>query len=68
MWLFAIYWSPTWTAVLGAIWIVVRVIYFLGHQAAPDTKYPGFFIQSLAITVLVLGALGRIIHLMASGG
>jgi uncharacterized membrane protein YecN with MAPEG domain len=67
MWLFAIYWSATWAAILGAIWIVGRIIYFLGYVAAPDKRFPGFAIQALTATVLVLGAAGRIIYLLATG-
>lgn len=66
MWLFAIYWSPTVAAILGFVWIVGRVIYFYGYIAAPNKRFPGFAIQSLAAFALLLGALGRIIYLMAT--
>jgi glutathione S-transferase len=65
MWLFAVYWNPIWASVLGAVWIVGRILYFLGYIAAPEKRYPGFFIQSMAVFVLSLGALGRIIYLVA---
>jgi glutathione S-transferase len=65
MWLFALYWSPKWASTLGAVWIVGRVLYFLGYVAAPQKRFPGFFIQSVAVFVLSLGALGRIVYLMA---
>lgn len=68
MWLFAIYWSATWAAVLGAIWIIGRVVYFFGYVAAPDKRFPGFAIQALAATALVLGSAGRIVYLLATGG
>lgn len=67
MWLFAIYWSATWAAALGAIWIVGRIVYFLGYIAAPEKRFPGFAIQATAATVLVLGAIGRIVYLLATG-
>jgi uncharacterized membrane protein YecN with MAPEG domain len=63
LWLFAIYWSPLWAAILGLAWIVGRIVYFLGYVAAPTKRFPGFFIQSLAVFALLLGALGRIIYL-----
>jgi uncharacterized membrane protein YecN with MAPEG domain len=66
MWLFAIYWSATWAAILGLAWIVGRIVYFVGYVAAPEKRFPGFFIQSLAVFALLLGALGRIIYLAAS--
>lgn len=65
MWLFALYWSPKLATALGAVWIVGRIIYFLGYLAAPQKRFPGFLIQSIAVFVLSLGALGRIIYLIA---
>jgi uncharacterized membrane protein YecN with MAPEG domain len=67
MWLFAIYWSPAAAAILGLIWIIGRVMYFYGYVADPMKRFPGFFIQSTAAFVLLLGALGRIIYLAATG-
>ena len=66
MWLFAIYWSSAWAASLGALWLVGRIVYFLGYLAAPMRRYPGFFIQALAAFALLFGALGRILYLMIS--
>jgi uncharacterized membrane protein YecN with MAPEG domain len=63
MWLFAIYWSPAWAAMLGALWLVGRIVYFVGYLADPRKRFPGFFIQSTAAFALLLGALGRIIYL-----
>lgn len=65
MWLFAVYWSPTWASILGAAWIAGRILYFLGYIDAPGKRYPGFFIQSMAVFLLWFGALGRILYLMA---
>ena len=63
MWLFAIYWSPTWAAALGLLWLIGRIAYFLGYLAAPLKRYPGFFIQAVATFALLFGALGRIVYL-----
>jgi uncharacterized membrane protein YecN with MAPEG domain len=64
LWLFAIYWSTTWATVLGLLWLVGRVAYFVGYLSAPLRRYPGFFVQSAATFALLLGALGRIVYLM----
>ncbi|AOB30221.1 hypothetical protein AKI39_05225 [Bordetella sp. H567] len=64
LWLFAVYASPLWATVLGVVWIVGRIVYFIGYVAAAEKRRVGFGIQALAATVLVLGALGSIIHLM----
>jgi glutathione S-transferase len=66
MWLFAVYCSPTWAAAIGSVWVVGRIVYFIGYAAAPTKRFPGFFIQSLAVFTLSLGALGRIIYLLAA--
>jgi glutathione S-transferase len=66
LWLFAVYWSPFWASVLGAVWIIGRIVYFRGYVVAPRKRFPGFFIQSMAVFALSLGTLGRIIYLMAT--
>jgi glutathione S-transferase len=63
MWIFAVYWSAAWAARLGALWLIGRVVYFIGYLSGPDRRFPGFFIQSLAAFALLLGALGRIAYL-----
>lgn len=63
MWLFAIYWSPAWAAGLGALWLIGRVIYFVGYLSDAKNRFPGFFIQSFAAFALLLGALGRVAYL-----
>ena len=66
LWLFAIYWNPRWAAALGALWIIGRVAYFLGYRVAAEKRFLGFGIQGIAVVVLGLGALGRVIYLMAT--
>jgi uncharacterized membrane protein YecN with MAPEG domain len=59
LWLFALYWNPNVAAALGLLWIVGRIVYFVGYVAAPTKRFPGFLIQSLAVFALLLGAFGR---------
>lgn len=63
MWLFAIYWDVTWAAALGFLWILARIVYFIGYLSAPRRRYPGFLVQVLVTSILLFGALGRIIVL-----
>jgi glutathione S-transferase len=65
MWLFAVYWDPLWASIFGVVWIVGRIVYFLGYAAASHKRAAGFYIQSMAASALSLGALGRIVYLMA---
>jgi glutathione S-transferase len=66
LWLFAIYISDEWAAVLGLIWILGRILYLSGYSQAAEKRSMGFGIQALAGIVLWLGALGapiwRLIH------
>jgi glutathione S-transferase len=66
MWLLAIYWSPAVAGLLGLLWIVGRVIYFIGYVSEARKRLPGFFIQSTAAFVMLFGALGRIVYLMVT--
>jgi glutathione S-transferase len=66
LWLFAIYISDQWAAVLGLIWILGRILYTTGYSQAAEKRSMGFGLQALAGIVLWLGALGapiwRLIH------
>jgi len=68
LWLFAIYWNSPVAAALGAVWIVGRIVYFLGYAAAAEKRRPGFAIQAIAATALAIGALGRVIYLLVTMG
>lgn len=68
LWLFAIYWSDLVATILGVIWIVGRIIYALGYMSAASKREVGFIIQALATAVLLFGALGRVIWVLAAVG
>jgi uncharacterized membrane protein YecN with MAPEG domain len=68
LWLFALYWSDMVAAGVGVVWIVGRILYARGYVADPGKREMGFMIQSLACAVLLFGALGRIIYVMAVTG
>ncbi len=63
LWVFAFFCSASWAAILGLVWIVGRIAYFVGYVSAPNRRFPGFFIQSVAVFALLLGAAGRIAYL-----
>jgi glutathione S-transferase len=67
LWLFAIYVSDKWAALVGLVWIVGRIVYMLGYERATEKRRPGFLIQSLACTVLLFGSLGMIVWRMVQG-
>ena len=68
MWLFALYWNDLVAAGLGLVWIVGRFLYGRGYVADPAKRETGFMIQALACGVLLFGALGRIVFVMALAG
>jgi uncharacterized membrane protein YecN with MAPEG domain len=68
LWLFALYWNELIAAALGIVWIIGRLLYSTGYMADPAKRSTGFLIQFLASAVLLLGALGRIIFSLATGG
>jgi glutathione S-transferase len=67
LWLFAIYISDRWAALVGLVWIVGRIVYMLGYEQATEKRSPGFFIQALACIVLVFGSMGMIVWRMVHG-
>ncbi|MGY4628168.1 MAPEG family protein [Bradyrhizobium sp. USDA 4486] len=61
LWLFAIYIGDAIAAAIGAIWIIGRVVYFIGYSQAAAKRGPGFAIQALAAIALWAGALGAVV-------
>ncbi|MCP3387012.1 MULTISPECIES: MAPEG family protein [unclassified Bradyrhizobium] len=61
LWLSAVYIGDTVAAALGAVWIIGRVVYFIGYSKAAAKRGPGFLIQALAALALWVGALGAVV-------
>ncbi|WP_407149938.1 MAPEG family protein [Bradyrhizobium sp. ORS 86] len=66
LWLFAIYVGDAAAAAIGAIWVIGRIVYFIGYREAVAKRTPGFAIQALSAIILWVGAFGgavwRVIH------
>ena len=54
--IFQNYWNPAFAALLGAAFLVGRVLYYRGYVADPAGRTVGFAIGFLAQVVLVIGA------------
>jgi len=67
LWLFAIYISDSYAAVLGLIWIAGRVLYLTGYSQAAAKRGRGFGIQAFAGILLWAGALGAIVWRIVQG-
>ena len=61
LWLFAIYISDAVAAGIGALWIVGRIVYFIGYSKAAAKRGPGFLIQGIAAIALWVGAIGAVV-------
>jgi glutathione S-transferase len=67
LWLFAFYWGDVAAAAVGLVWIIGRIVYQRAYVADPSKRGTGFLIQFLAVVALMLGVLGRVIYLLATG-
>jgi uncharacterized membrane protein YecN with MAPEG domain len=61
LWLFAIYIGDAIAAGIGAVWIIGRIVYFIGYSKAAAKRGPGFAIQGVAAIALWAGALGALV-------
>jgi len=57
LWLFAIYVSVTWAALLALVWIAGRILYIVTYFRDPATRSPGFVTAGIACMTLLTGAL-----------
>jgi len=46
---------------IGAVWIIGRIVYFIGYSQAAAKRGPGFAIQGIAAIALWAGALGAVV-------
>lgn len=61
LWLFAVYIGDAIAAGIGAVWIIGRIVYFIGYSQAAAKRGPGFAIQGIAAMALWVGALGAVV-------
>lgn len=54
---FAMYVSPTWAAGLGLLFVVGRMLYFVGYVRAASKRHIGFGLSALPTVVLLVGGL-----------
>lgn len=67
LWLFALYISDIWAALVGLVWVVGRVLYLVAYAQAADKRGLGFAIQASASTILFFGAAAGVIRALAMG-
>jgi hypothetical protein len=57
LWLFAHYVSPLWGAILGAVFVVGRGLYYATYTVDPTKRGAGFALSVLPTLALVVGGL-----------
>ena len=57
IWLFGLYVSALWAAIVGAVFLAARILYALGYVAAPERREVGAWLTAAAEIILVIGAL-----------
>ena len=67
LWLAAYWTSDVYTALLGLVWVIGRIIYAKTYMDAANKRTLGFMIQMTATTVLWLMALGGIVMKLVHG-
>jgi uncharacterized MAPEG superfamily protein len=69
MLVYAHYVNARWAAGLGAVFIIGRIVYFIGYSADAKKRGIGFMISSLPVMILLVGALIALTRaLFISGG
>ena len=57
VWLFGLYVSARWGAIIGAIFLAARILYAIGYIASPEKREAGAVLSFLIEAALVIGAL-----------
>lgn len=57
LWLFSNFVSPVWSAGIGAVWIVGRILFAWGYYQAPEKRFIGFGMTTLSTLSLLIGSL-----------
>ena len=62
MWICALFLSPTWAAIGGAVWIVARTLYAVSYMKDPATRLKGFFLNVATVAVMFLASLWGVLR------
>lgn len=62
LWIFALHVSARWGAIIGAVYLVGRVLYFRGYARAADKRHTGSLLSMLPTLVLLVGSLVGLVY------
>jgi uncharacterized membrane protein YecN with MAPEG domain len=57
LWLFSLFVSPLWGAVIGVVWIIGRILYAWGYLRDAEKRGPGAMITMFSGLILLVGGL-----------
>jgi glutathione S-transferase len=64
IWLFAQFISPRWAAILGAVYLAGRTLYFFSYVKNPQSRSLGFALTSLPTLVMLGGVLFEAVRML----
>jgi glutathione S-transferase len=67
LWIAASYWRPAWAAVLGAIYLVGRMLYLRGYVRDPKQRGTGYGLSLLPTMALLLIGLVGVVRALLRG-
>lgn len=67
LWIFSLVISPLWASLLGAVWIVGRIVYAAGYFKAAAKRGTGFAITAAANVSLLLGSVVGVLYQLLKG-
>ena len=67
LWLAAKYWSPKYAAILGAIYLVGRVVYLMSYVSDPGKRSFGYSLSMAPAIALVVAALVGAVRTVLQG-
>jgi glutathione S-transferase len=67
LWIAAHYFNPLWTALIGAIYLLGRLLYFQAYVRDPGTRTVGYVVSIAPVAVLVAMGLIGIVRAIVVG-
>jgi hypothetical protein len=68
LWIAAKYWSPKWVSVIGAVYLLGRVLYLRGYVRDPKKRGPGYALSAIPVLLLIAAGLVGVIRALLIAG
>jgi glutathione S-transferase len=57
LWIAALYWSPPWVALIGAVYLLGRLLYWRSYVREPGSRTLGYMLSALPTVALIAAGL-----------